>query len=72
MAPYFADSQSQLTALADCVRVVGHPGKGKGDVLMCPSWILLPFIPDPLQRISAETLIAGRLRAHLPVTHPRA
>src|SRR5208337_3494556 len=29
-----------LRALTDCVRVVGHPGKGKGDVLMRPSWIL--------------------------------
>jgi hypothetical protein len=44
----------------------------KGDVLMRPSWILLPFIPPPLQRIGSETLIAGRLRVHLPVTHPRA
>jgi len=62
MAPYFADSQSQLTALADCVRVVGHPGKGKRDVLMRPSWILSPSTLDLRQRIGPDTLIAGRLK----------
>ena len=45
---------------------------GEGDVLMRPSWILMPFIPPRVQRIGSETLIAGRLRVHLPVTHPRA
>ena len=45
---------------------------GKGDVLMCPSGILLPFILDPLQWIGCETLIAGWLKVHPPVTHPRA
>jgi hypothetical protein len=45
--------------------------KGKGDVLMCPSWILLPFILPLAQRIGSETLIAGRLRVRPPVTHPR-
>ena len=45
---------------------------GKGDVLMCPSEILLPFIPTPLQQIGSETLIAGRLRVHPPATQPRA
>ena len=44
----------------------------KGDVLMCPSGILLPFILDPLQWIGCETLIAGWLKVHPPVTHPRA
>lgn len=39
---------------------------------MCPTRILLPLILDLLQRIGAETLIAGWLRVHLPVTHPRA
>jgi hypothetical protein len=43
----------------------------KGDVLMCPSWILLPFILPLAQRIGSETLIAGRLRVRPPVTHPR-
>jgi hypothetical protein len=43
----------------------------KGDVLMRPSWILLPFIPRLVQRIGSETLIAGRLRVRPPVTHPR-
>jgi len=47
-------------------------GVREGDVLMCPSEILLPFIPTPLQQIGSETLIAGRLRVRPPVTHPRA
>ena len=47
-------------------------GREEGDVLMCPSGILLPFIPDLLQRFGSDTLIAGRLRVRPPVTHPWA
>ena len=52
--------------------VLMRPSWDKGDVLMRPSWILLPFIPDLLQRIGPDTLIAGQLRIRPPVTHPRA
>src|ERR1039458_2509074 len=36
-------------------RLPQHLSFWEGDVLMCSSGILLPFIPDPLRRIGSET-----------------
>jgi len=44
----------------------GGWAKGRPDASLLD---LMPFIPPRVQRIGSETLIAGRLRVHLPVTH---